>query len=109
VTTPSIDMVAIRDALCAARDHSEGRYAPFGWAAIRRAEAAIREFDKLQGQWQRALTLMAEADRAYDRYVTSPELDGPGGSCSCHIMPPCSYCLSLPDPDAPAEDPEAIA
>lgn len=56
------------------------------------AEAVMRKIDELL---PRLLDLKADADRAYDRYVTSYVPD----CCSCHISAPCSFCTSEPEED----------
>ncbi len=44
---------------------------------------------------------MSEAQKAYDRYVDplcAYHTDFPAG-CSCHISPPCNFCLNLKEED----------
>lgn len=49
---------------------------------------------------------MSPERRAYDRMVdpqgayTSGYSAGADPCCTCHISPPCGYCVSRPDPDA---------
>ena len=58
------------------------------------AAEANQEYQKLVQAWPRAKSLVDEAARSYDRYVTrEPE------GCTCHISPPCSYCTSQTDED----------
>lgn len=54
------------------------------------AEAVLRKIDSLL---PRLLDLKADADRAYDRFVTNYVPEG----CSCHLSAPCSFCTSQPE------------
>lgn len=53
---------------------------------ICQARAQLRELER---QLPRLQSLSDVADRAYDRHVTGPEPEG----CSCHISPPCAFCV----------------
>ena len=58
---------------------------------------AMAEQRALSDALPRLKALKAEADRAYDRYVTrGPEC------CSCHISAPCGYCTSQSDEELDA-------
>jgi len=56
---------------------------------------------------KRAWARLTPAQKAYDNHVDPlgayhTDYDAVGyddGSCSCHINPPCSYCVNQPDPD----------
>lgn len=62
--------------------------------SLRDAERALATLARV---WPKAKTLLGEAERAYDRYVTEDrELDG----CSCHLSAPCRYCTMQSDDDA---------
>lgn len=49
------------------------------------AEAA---FPKVREMYHKGVEADKHQRRAYDAYVTAPQ-----EGCSCHINPPCSYCI----------------
>ena len=59
------------------------------------AAQASRDFDEIVQRLPRLESLAQEADRAYDITVLSAR-----GVCSCHINPPCNWCVSQSDEDA---------
>lgn len=57
------------------------------------AGEALKEMRKLREVWPRARDALKAQERAYDVYVTTYGQGGDSGGCSCHINPPCSYCI----------------
>lgn len=68
-------------------------------------EAARSALSALESAYDAVVRKLEEheraGERAYDAHVTSPDY----GGCSCHINPPCSWCIDQPDPDAEAVTP----
>lgn len=102
MSAPKIDLHAIDLGLRVASERLEAAFytvrGPDAHDRIRRdreevsrAFAALR---KVQEAWPKAASLIDEADRAYDRYVTT---DRAAQGCSCHINPPCSFCCDAPE------------
>ena len=64
---------------------------------------AERTLQRLSAVWPKAQALVADAERAYDRYVErEPE------SCSCHLSAPCGYCMSQTDDSDAGSTPDAL-
>lgn len=59
----------------------------------RTVHEALAEYHALSEALPRLRELKAEADRAYDRYVTRIE-DREPDCCSCHISAPCRFCVT---------------
>lgn len=71
----------------------------------RNASEAQKELSKLSALWPRIRGLLADADRAYDAYVTSPSRnyeDDERTGCSCHLTAPCGFCTSQSDEEEEA-------
>jgi hypothetical protein len=76
------------------------------------AREAQKELSKLSALWPRIRGMLADADRAYDAYVTSPRRDygdDERTGCSCHLSAPCSFCTSQSDDDEDEAAPQSEA
>ena len=60
-------------------------------AAYRVSQVADRadiEMRKLEAKWSAFILFERQAEKSYDAYVCNPVQE-----CTCHISPPCNFCI----------------